>query len=203
MHVKIWSPNTCVLCPESPSDARVAVVYVFCNLRPLPHANRPFAGHLCSEPCLTSTGSVGAMSTSCPIYRPSVRGPHCSCSPPAIPDRRSVAKTYHTLIMPSSHRVFIACSSDVAVLPSPSTSSHLPTSHADQNPIPTANTNCELRAPSQTKQPRSRKKTPSSWTAAMPPSAHVEHTSRASTTGALRRSGSRQSSQSSSASTRA
>ena len=67
----------------------------------------------------------------------------------AIPDLRFVPKKYHTLIIPSIRRVFIADSSELAAPPSPSTSPS--SSHANPNPNPTqssvaANTNRELRA---------------------------------------------------------
>ena len=65
----------------------------------------------------------------------------------AIPDLRFVPKKYHTLIIPSIRRVFIADSSELAAPPSPSTSPS--SSHANPNPNPNsvaADTNRELRA---------------------------------------------------------
>ena len=63
----------------------------------------------------------------------------------AIPDLRFVPKKYHTLIIPSIRRVFIADSSELAAPPSPSTSHSSP--HANPNPNSVAaNTNRELRA---------------------------------------------------------
>ncbi|TBU45400.1 hypothetical protein BD309DRAFT_860265 [Dichomitus squalens] len=98
-------------------------------------------GHLCCEACLTSylETSADAMNASCPTCRASFTI--------AIPDLRFVPKKYHTLIIPSIRRVFIADASDAAAAapPSPSTS---PSSRANHNPNPNpaANTNRDLRA---------------------------------------------------------
>ncbi|EJF64444.1 hypothetical protein DICSQDRAFT_53673 [Dichomitus squalens LYAD-421 SS1] len=79
-------------------------------------------GHLCCEACLTSylETSADAMNASCPTCRASFTI--------AIPDLRFVPKKYHTLIIPSIRRVFIADASDAAAAapPSPSTSPSSP-----------------------------------------------------------------------------
>ncbi|PIL24788.1 transporter [Ganoderma sinense ZZ0214-1] len=86
-------------------------------------------GHLCCEACLTSyiETSADAMNASCP-----------TCRAPftiAIPDLRFVPKKYHTLIIPSIRRVFIADASDNGA------QHNLPPGSA-----PSPNTNRELRA---------------------------------------------------------
>ncbi|KAI1790279.1 hypothetical protein LXA43DRAFT_891386 [Ganoderma leucocontextum] len=85
-------------------------------------------GHLCCEACLTSyiETSADAMNASCP-----------TCRAPftiAIPDLRFVPKKYHTLIIPSIRRVFIADSSE-------NRAQHQPPGSAS-----TTSTNRELRA---------------------------------------------------------